>query len=406
MKTKIIALLLSVTLFFFAAVPARATGDSFDVVNVLDYSMPNDGDNVNVGLPVGTNDISFSIPSNIRIYDVDMLLVISGTFTGISLVDSSGTVYDLTYYKVADYVYRVQGFCNGVRSENFKLRFTHSTYLQVDFYSFDIFSWSRLVYNETGKAVLETASYSNTISFDPDDSINGRSWTGASDYTDLWGSVSAYVPDWYLYDYVDMQFTLSVSDISSISVIMGNQTVPFTCSIVGNPSWVINDYFITVRIDLRGLDRVNSDGIPTVQLEFTCAPEETNQFHVGSMVGILQTDTIDPVVFWLRKLRISVDSGFDRVIDAIRGDTSSGDSFQDSVEDEINELDQAADIMDSVSRPDINGIDISMDQYASAADLAVLTAPVSLFFEIDLFKSILIMSILFATVSFVLFGKR
>lgn len=407
MKVKILSLLLSVTLFFFAAVPARAAdGETFDVLNVLDYSMPNGGDKVNVGLPVGTNDISFSIPTNTRIYDVDMLLVLSGTFTGISLVTSSGVEYALTYYKVSDYLYRVQGYCDGVRSENFKLRFTHSTYLTVDFYAFSIFTWTRLVYNETGTVKLETYQYSSTINYDVNDTVNGRTWTGVSDYTDLWGSASATVSDWYFYDYIDMQFTLSCSDINSIAVVMGGQTVPFTSSIVGSPSWVLNDYVITVRVDLRGLDRVNSDGIPTVLIEFTCSPDNTNQFHVGSMVGILQTDTVDPLVFWLRKVRISIDSGVDRIVDAILGDTASGDSFQDDVKEEIDELDQAADIMDSVSRPDIDSIDVSMDQYASAADLSVLTAPVSVFFEIDLFKSILIMSILFATVSFVLFGKR
>lgn len=91
---------------------------------------------------------------------------------------------------------------------------------------------------------------------------------------------------------------------------------------------------------------------------------------------------------------------------AIRGDTSSGDAFQGEVQEELDELDQAQAVMDSVTKPAIEDINVSVDKYVSQADINVLASPMAAFFENQLFSRMIIMSILLATVSYVLYGKR
>ena len=91
---------------------------------------------------------------------------------------------------------------------------------------------------------------------------------------------------------------------------------------------------------------------------------------------------------------------------AIRGDTSSGNQFQQEVQQELNELDQAQAVMDSVTKPAIEDINVSVDQYVSQADIQVLASPMAVFFEGEIFSKVIIMSILLATVSYTLYGKK
>jgi hypothetical protein len=62
--------------------------------------------------------------------------------------------------------------------------------------------------------------------------------------------------------------------------------------------------------------------------------------------------------------------------------------------------------MDSVTKPAIQDINVSLDQYVKPADVQVLATPLTVFLEADLFRTMIIMSILLATVSFTLYGKR
>lgn len=91
---------------------------------------------------------------------------------------------------------------------------------------------------------------------------------------------------------------------------------------------------------------------------------------------------------------------------AIRGDPEPGEDFQDQVEDKDKELDDMAAVMDSVTKPDIDDIDVSIDQFVNPSDVALLATPLTVFLEADLFRTMVIMSILLATVSYTLYGKR
>ena len=91
---------------------------------------------------------------------------------------------------------------------------------------------------------------------------------------------------------------------------------------------------------------------------------------------------------------------------AIRGDTGPGDAFQDEVDEKDQQLDDMAAVMDSVNKPALDSINVDVSGYVSPSDVSALAAPLLVFITGDVFGPIIIMSILFATVSYVLYGKR
>lgn len=101
-----------------------------------------------------------------------------------------------------------------------------------------------------------------------------------------------------------------------------------------------------------------------------------------------------------------IETQTDTLVTTIKGDASAGDDFQDDVADKDDELDQMQDVMDSVTRPALDKIDVSVDSYVTQADVTTLTSPLLVFLTGDIFGPIAIMSILMATVGYVLYGKR
>lgn len=416
MKVKILSLLLSVTLFFFAAVPARASSgyDSGQFIDLIDFGFSMET-NSNFRNFTVSGDMTYTLPSALMIGYVDILFTYTGpAISEVNLLRGGSSYADLTFVKIDNFYYRAYGTVRDNIFAEVGVQFVtnSSSYGYVTIQSFKIAMPQGSSSDITGFCEISSNHYNQVIHYVPTDEVNYRTWTDSGDYDESAVSLFIYTEEWEKYDFIDIFVHCTISSITSVAASFNGEPLPFELSYLDNTNASDGGFTFHIRLDLTEVDRTFSD-YPIVYIEGVLHVQGINQVAILGMNGLVQYYQNNSVMVWLRNIYLRLNSVADRitskldsVIDAINGDTSSGNSFQESVEDEINELDQAADIMDSVSRPDINGIDISMDQYASAADLAVLTAPVSLFFEIDLFKSILIMSILFATVSFVLFGKR
>lgn len=92
---------------------------------------------------------------------------------------------------------------------------------------------------------------------------------------------------------------------------------------------------------------------------------------------------------------------------AIRGDTAPGESFQDNVAGKDQQFDQMADVMESVTQPGLDSIDVSADQLVDSQVLGVSMAGLTSIIQPgSIFYTMIVMSIMMATASFVLFGKR
>lgn len=424
-KVKILSLLLSVTLLFFAVIPAHAAEDTFNV-NLLDYCTPNNSGDLYVTVNANKQDVTFSNDLGFIGYYIDILCYFYGELpSAVNFVSASGTtLIPLTLTRLDSNLYRIQGNTSGYLFANFALRFTVSNTLQISFMSFNISTFRSDSYPETGKVTLETYGYSPTINYNPSDAINGRTWTGYDDYTDNFISAKATLDDWKLYDWWDSVFFLACSDINSITVTQGSNNIPFEVSVIGNPSWIINDYYISISVDLSACNKRINDA-PTVHIEASAAPGESNTFTVISMAGVVRIYDTNSLSYWLQRIHIKLDGiadpivdklefvrnsinrQLDNVITAIRGNSSAADDFNSESADKNEQLQDMVGIMDSVSRPDINQLNPSLSIQNSGADIAggigpVLTVPM----QNPIILQVLILSLTFVMIAYVLYGKR
>ena len=150
------------------------------------------------------------------------------------------------------------------------------------------------------------------------------------------------------------------------------------------------------------------DMVMSISMEFTNLKSTINTFssNVNSWIRT-QTTAIESQFSSLKSsLNSWILNQTNTLESAIRGDTDPGDDFQDQVDQKDQELEDMAAVMDSVTKPAIQDINVSLDQYVKPADVQVLATPLTVFLEADLFRTMIIMSILLATVSFTLYGKR
>lgn len=96
----------------------------------------------------------------------------------------------------------------------------------------------------------------------------------------------------------------------------------------------------------------------------------------------------------------------DAIVAAIRGDTAPGDSFQDEMDEQRNDLDDAQDVMESVTKPAIDDLDVSLDGFVSPSTFNSLVTPMSVFLVSDPFDDIIMVALILSMVSYVLYGKR
>lgn len=230
-----------------------------------------------------------------------------------------------------------------------------------------------------------------------------------ANFTSLSGWISNQTQNLHVY-FTQLQ-TETVTQFTNLSGWISNQTSSLTTTIndrfTSLATWISNQ---TTAITSHMTDRFTalsgwiSNQTQNLHVYFTRLQDETvTQFT--NLSGWISNQTQNLHVYFTR-LQTELVTQADQIEAAIRGDPAPGNSFQDKVDQKENELDQMAAVMDSVSKPDISTINVSVDRYVSASDMNTLTAPLAVFFSGNIFAPMIIMSILMATVSFVLYGKK
>lgn len=124
--------------------------------------------------------------------------------------------------------------------------------------------------------------------------------------------------------------------------------------------------------------------------------------NITSNFDLFRKDVSDRFT-WLKNW---INAQTDTLEAAIRGDSAPGDAFQDDVFEKDQQFNDMAAVMDSVNKPSLDSINVNVDQYVAAADITLLTSPLLVFLTGDIFGPIIIMTLILATVSYVLYGKR
>lgn len=413
-KVKILPLLLSVILFFFSAVPASAA-EEVNSINILDFSTPNDSGSYQVSLTSTNNVIQFSFPTGLIAYYVDIVFyAYAGSgLTGVSATTLAGTNLNLSLDTIANAVYRLHGSVNGRILEGLKLLFYSSGNITVQFLSFKIQNFRETVFAESGSCVIGSPLFSGTISYRPTDSTNRRIFESTDDpgYSHVWLTLTW--DDWKLYDSLSFTIYYTGTDVLSISAKYGSDVIPIMHSFINSSGLARNSFIISGTISLNDIDK-RSDNIPTVEIYCSNVVGNTCTVDIVSMSGSISSFDVNPVVYWLQSLNLNVDLWFDTIsyqmidlIDAVRGNSSLADDFNDQSSEKNEQLQDMVGVMDSVQRPDINTLNPSLTISNAGADIVggigpVLTVPM----QNPIILQVLILSLTFAMIAYVLYGKR
>lgn len=218
--------------------------------------------------------------------------------------------------------------------------------------------------------------------------------------------------------YIQNQTDLLVSEFSALESIneAGFKNV---VTAVGKVTTAVSNLNTTVSTGFSNLNNWISVQTTAIQLEFSSFKTSLS-LHFSNLNSWItdQTTAIETAISTqTSSIKVALRTHFqnldqwietqtDTLVTTIKGDASAGDDFQDDVADKDDELDQMQDVMDSVTRPALDKIDVSVDSYVTQADVTTLTSPLLVFLTGDIFGPIAIMSILMATVGYVLYGKR
>lgn len=287
--TRYVSLILVLVIVFLVPVSADDLDNTGSWINVLDYATLNNS---------GSNYITFSnsitvsfdtdIKSIVRFVDI----VVNTAGADISSASINGN--SLTVVGLDSQVFRIYGSVGNITTGKYDLTLSASGTCYLDFFQFHVNGQYRLSYPDigsvnTGSRVYTQSSSSSYVTFTVDPEFNELTVTSAN---------------WKRYDFLDFTFRYydDQGGISSISAEYNGIVLPVSVS-----RWTSNDkvedtvnnsffwrdcYWVTVRVDLRGLDRTI---VASPKIHFTCG---SGSFYLMSTVGSVAVDAIDPITLF------------------------------------------------------------------------------------------------------------
>lgn len=153
----------------------------------------------------------------------------------------------------------------------------------------------------------------------------------------------------------------------------------------------------TITIDLSGIDRTVTGDL---ECYFTCIadPGIGYAFNVQNCTGsVITADT--STVNWWTKFTSFMQNLFSP-------DTSDSDQFQGEAQEKADEMENANQVLDNVTKPSVDDIVTDFSDFASDDDFAVVGSSFGALVNDSLFTTILLMSLTVALLAYVLYGKR
>lgn len=396
---------------FSLAAPAQAAGidNTENWLDVLAYDTVADSGNFFYYSNTART-ITLDLPYTTYLYDIDMVFTCSvsnGTqLPSLKAVWNTSST-NLTISAIGDKMYRAYGKVPSGNYAQLKLEFGAAsgvTYY-ITLQSCRVATTAIQYWDIEAYCNITAVDYSATIHYVPTDLTNSRRWTSPSNFEDSFFWCYVYVTDWEKYDYIDFQLMFHTASINSISAMVDSRLIPVTVQTIESTTLGASSYYVTMRLDLTGIEKPQ-EVIPTIQIYGNLHAGQSNTIDFAYCSGAVVVGSGNTFVTFMRKITNVLTNGFQSVVNALGGSTAAGDKFTQEVGQEIDELQEQQAILDSVTKPAIKDIDVSVDQYVSQADVQVLAQPMTVIFENSIFSKMIIMSILLATVSYTLFGKK
>lgn len=407
MKRYIALFMTIVALMGALAVPASAAEiDNDCYTNLLDFSTIKDEGSAYWTLQPDEAPIWLSLPYYSAPRRVEFTFRCSGGFTG-SVGVAVGNASDPTSFtnlnveKIDTYLYRAYGDIGGSGYRMYiKFNVTSTAWLQL--FNFNLMFTENNVFSVPGFAHLVTSSgEDNVLQYVPGSSRPSYEWEPGADQASNDMTVSLYSAEWKKYDFLDFQLLIYAEPITSISCYLDSQIVPITSQVIVGGSTDYEKYtLVSVRVDLRGLDRTSSS-FPVVRIEGSEGPYGYSSIMIWSVCGIVEEAEVSFLTFWFNKIT----KGIDNIVNAL-SDKSGSDDLQQSVDQAGSELDDIGASLDSVTRPAVDGINTDLSGIVSQVDINTSTSLLTNVMSNNYIGQIISMVAVLATAGYVLYGKR
>lgn len=456
MKRYLSIFLVLVALLGALTVPVKAAETDTNWMELLDYGTVNYS---------GSNSFSFTgsdtayipLPYEMVPGYIDAVIYSDQVITGVT---------GFTLRKIDSNYYRIYGLTSptSVREIGFTLKSSSSSVTNVNFLSVRMSAVRTLAYPDTGFLSVDYATDSTGYIYMSDASSAAVAKFGQESANPLYEVFQAYVylQNWTKYDSADVYLKCKVGSINSISARLGSTDIPFEIGYLNSDTgdWIFYPTYeygsviqnaedvlhIVLHLDLSNLDRT-STSYPVIYLSGKYLWTRESYVSLMSYSGHVNVEGQSAFAYWMNRMSTEIGGCFlslqeafivhfkdlnewivsqtsaiqksiaeiktwlgeqtTALVTAIKGDSSAGDSFKQELEEQTGDIDEMADVMDSVTIPDLDTVDVSVDEYVSVGSVSVLAELFDVFLDPGgVFGIMVIMSILMATVSFILFGKR
>lgn len=425
-----LALALAIVALFATVLPvtAQAAGNESAWVELLEFSTVNNtGSNLFKITTTGT--ISIDTPQYMRCTKVDMLITYPSGYAPTSVkLRYNGTLYPLTMEIVDSTTARVFGdnipdtlYANLV----FQINKSGTTAIQYQVLSCRV---SSLL---TQEFVADADVYVQGTFHPIATMINVPGDTG-SDSGTVRELVLVRVYDWVKYDTVTIWGSATHLPINSIRATLGTAGIPMTVSYMDSAN---AGYWITLEESESGL---TTDGIYSGDDlywgEAEIVPEGTILFCLTfDMSEVDRTQYAnDPLsvyfsglyeTVWGYSFNCQYVSGSIVVADTtnaswwarftafftdlLGGDKEEdGEEFADTMESQSQQMQEAVQDMNEVTRPAVEDVQVSVDEYVNPEDMDAVGDIVGGLMENQLVSSMVMISLILSLAAYVIYGKR
>lgn len=418
---RILSLALICVILAVSLAPKAAAAES-TFVELLDIMSANGFDNNKVWYEQGRGIRSVMNSNSVwHVEYIDILFLVPDGATAnsvkVGFTSSTSSATTLTTIRVSGNLYRAYGKVSGeTRIFYTWVDVTGGAY--VVFESYRVSTSALAGVDENAYCDIQAYEYSNTINFVPSDLINYRTFTGSNDPEMNMLHLYIWCDNWRKYDYLDFVFSVDISAINSINATFGDTNVSFEYSFLDNGGVIQNHFIVSVRLDLRNLDRTSTEGL-IVHVYGQVNSGSTNFISMDGCRGFCLPADLDANIAWYRRffnffqndlwfnLRSILESGLSdlgEILSVLSPDSSSGDAFKDESSDRISGLEDISASMDSIQRPSMDSIDADFTGDISDAS-ALMTGLFTEVTSIPWLATILLASCTIGLISYILYGK-
>lgn len=253
---------------------------------------------------------------------------------------------------------------------------------------------------------------------------------GGADITVPW-QTSIQITDWQKFDTVTVYGSISGIGLNSVRCSLGAKGLPFEITYTStNPTGTGETYtetvsithyettdryygeirgthdtnfsylgkvLFTITIDLTGVDRTDTN---TLVVYFTGVTYDlhAHAFNCQNLSGSVVTPDTSGVTWWGRFTAFFTN--------LLGGDSSQADQFADQMEEQSQQMQDAVDQMDDVTRPPVSDIEVSIDGYLDAEGMEAVGGIVDGFLGNPLVMAMVMISLIVSLAAYVIFGKH